>query len=295
MTEPFARGGMCSNPFGGEDRIDRINLIEHLGGNALPEKVLYSCIIQDAASNYLYAFLGKNGTSAEEFFAAHQYFFKVVSTNKMDWDHHRTIKQSFIRKGMKVTEDRYLIDSELKLMCFDKHYDMSGLAEHMHIDKFRAGLKAKRRRILSANWEQVQTYITALYQHELSMIADRQQVPLQVWTDELLEVLVDPPTPLQLASIIYVPNKLKRARRPRAQRQLSTGVYTSLAKRLEENKFQPLGQDWGPLAALLEGAEDDQVTDNNLDDSVHCNDHRHSVVTSSSDCGQANVEDQAVS
>lgn len=268
MSEPFSRGGMCSNPFGGEERIDRINLLEYLEPNAAPDKVLFARIIQDAASNYLYAFLGKNGTSAEEFFAAWQYFFKVSSDNRSSWDHHRTIKNTFTRQGQKVIEDRYLLDSELQLMCFDKHYDLSGLADYMHIDRFRSNLKIKRRRILTSNWEQVQNYVHALYQRELSHIADGQQVPLQVWHEDLLTLLVDPSSPHNLANAIYVPNKLKRPRRSRAQRPLGTSVYSKLVERLEGNKIPPLEGDWGPLSVLLEGASNDKNADHSSGDSV---------------------------
>lgn len=272
---PFTRGGMCSNPFGGEDRIDRINLLEFLQPNTPPEKVLFSCVIQDAASNYLYAFLGKNGTSVEEFFSAWQYFFKVTSANKVSWDHNRTIKLSYNRRGQRVVESRYLTDSELQLMCFDQHYEMSGLSDHMHIDKFRAKLKEKRHKILSNNWEQVQAYVNSLYQHELSQIADRQQVPLQIWSSEdLLSILIDPPTPLHLANTIYVSNKLKRPRRSRANRQLSAGIYAKLVERLEGSTLQDLDPNWGPLAALLEGAANDQVICDDSGDRIPCDSNR---------------------
>lgn len=290
---PFSRGGMCSNPFGGEDRIDRINLFDYLEPNVAPDKVLYSRIIQDAASNYLYAFLGKNGTSAEEFFSAWQYFFKVTSSNRKSWDHHRTIKLSYTRKGRKITENRYLNDNELQLMCFDKHYDYSGLAEHMHIDKFRSGLKAKRRKILIDNWQQVQDYVQTLYSHELSQITDGQQVPLQVWNESLLEVLVDPPSPLHLASVIYVPNKLKRSRKPRAQKPQPKGIYARLVEKLQGNKFQPLDANWGPLA-LLGATTNDKAVNNDSGDSVHSHADRCGFATSPSDCWQATVEGQSL-
>lgn len=271
LIGPWSRGGMSANPFGGEERIDRINLLEFLEPNAPPEKVLYCCIIQDAASNYLYAFLGKNGTSAEEFFSAWQYFFKVESTKRVTWDHHRTIKHSYLYRSQKVTEHRYLTDSELQMMCFDKHYDASGLSNYMDIGKFRAGLKAKRRQILSTNWEQIQNYVDRLYQHEFSQITDGQQVPLQVWSGNLLEVLIDPPTPMHLANAIYVSTKLKRSRRSRAQRQLGLGIYAKLVERLEGTNLPTLGNDWGPLSELLEGAENDQATCHNCGDCVHRN------------------------
>ncbi len=250
---------MSANPFGGEDRIDRINLLEFLEPNCPPDKVLFSCIIQDAASNYLYAFLGKNGTSAEEFFSAWQYFFKVESTNRESWDHNRTVKISYSHRGQKIVENRYLTDNELQLMCFDKHYDMSGLSTYMHIEKFRKGLKDKRRRILSDNWEQVQAYVSSLYQHELSQIADGQQVPLQIWSAEnLLSILIDPPTPQHLANAIYVPNRLKR-----------TCKWVS-PKGLRAPKQKPRVMVEGQQLFVLEGASNDEVISGDGNHRIHC-------------------------
>lgn len=283
MSDIFSRGGMCANPFGGEDRIDRINLLEYLQPNQPAEKVLFSRVIQDAVSNYLYAFLGKNGTSAEEFFAAWQYFFKVVSTDRKSWDHHRTIKHTYTRQGKKITVKRELTDGELQLMCFDKHYALSGLNEHMNVDRFRSQLKAKRLKIVTNNWEQIAAYVDALYQRELSQIADGQPVPLQVWKDDLLTILVDPPTPMHLASVIYVPSKLKRPRRSRAVKP-GVGKYAQLVKRIESGIHRPLGNNWGPLAMLL-GAEYDQTVDDNSNSSICSNNGGPSIATPSSNGG----------
>lgn len=250
MTETKLHGGTSTNPFGGEERIDRINLLDYMQPNSPPEKVLFLRVIQDAASNYLYAFLGRNGTSAEEFFSSWQYFFKVTSINKINWNHRRTLKNSYIHHDEKVTKNHYLTDSELRLMCFDQHYDLSGLADYIAIDRFRVGLKEKRRSILSTNWPQVQTYIDILYQRELSQIAEGQQVPLQVWDADLLTVLTDPPTPLHLANAIYVSNKLKRGRKARAKKKLGAGKYSQIIQNLKSNSLPILDNDWGPLSLL---------------------------------------------
>jgi len=258
MSETSSRGGMCANPFGGEDRIDRVNLLEYLTSNAPAEKVLYSRIIQDAASNYLYAFLGKNGTSTEEFFAAWMYFFKVMSTDRVTWDHHRTIRHSYTSRGHKIHEARHLTDGELQKMCFDKHYEMSGLSNHMHIEKFREGLKKKRREILTANWEQVKAYVDSLYQSELAQIADGQQVPLQIWgpPNWLMEILIDPPSPCHLAGVLYVPAKLKKFRTARAQR----------AARRAQRKVRPPVE--GQQFFNIEGVANDQAVHHDSNNSI---------------------------
>lgn len=278
MSNETSRGGMSSNPFGGESRIDRLNLLEFLESNSPSEKVLYTYIIQDAASNYLYAMLGKNGTSVEEFFSAHQYFFKVESTRSATWDHHRQIKYSYTCKGQKVKVDHYLTDSELKLMCFDKHYELSGLINHMDIDRFRSKLKQKRARIIHNNLEQVKSYINSLYQKELDQIVDGNQVPLQIWTGDFVSILVDPPTPFHLANLLYVPSRLKKARKKRA-RKTNKGTYYELAKVLKSKELQTINDDWGPLAELHEGINNVEITTDNSSCSPSSNNDRHSITS----------------
>lgn len=241
-----SRGGMSENPFGGETRIDRINLLEFLESNVSAAKVMYSSIIQDAASNYLYAFLGRNGTSAEEFFYSWRYFFKITSNDKTSWDNNRNIKRKYTSKGQKITETHYLTDNEVVAMCFDKHYDFSGLAKHMSIDKFRSDLKAKRRKILESNWNQVKDYISGLYNKELEEIANGHQIPLLIWQDDLIDILVDPPTPAHLANVIYVSNKVKKSKRPRAKRH-KLNKYVELLNRLQIPPSTS-SENWGPLS-----------------------------------------------
>lgn len=264
------RGGMCANPFGGEDRIDRINLLDFLEPNAAPSKVLFLNVIQDAASNYLYAFLGKNGTSAEEFFYAHQYFFKVESKDRTSWDHHRDVNIIYTYQGKKIIESRFLTDSELQFMCFDWHFVLSGLENYMDINKFREGLKTKRRKILTENWPQVQTYVESLYQHEVSLITDGNQVPLRVWDENLLETLIDPPTPLHLANAIFVPLKLKRPRRASRPKEPSVSKNAALVERIVRNDLPSLGSNWGPLTTFL-GDHNAEVASDYSGSSIHSN------------------------
>ena len=262
-----------------DERIDRINLMDYLPANSPPEKVLFARIIQDAASHYLFAFLEKNGTSAEEFFAAYQYFFKVVSTDMESWNHHRTIKNSFTQRGQKVVDNRYLNDNEMKLMCFDKHYDLSGLSDYLHIDRFRNKLKERRRAIISRpeNWEHIKTYVKSLYQRELSLIVSGNQVPLQVWNEDLLQLLVDPPTPYHLATAIFVPTTAKRQKRRRRARPQVDSPGIKIAEKLANTP--PLEENWGPLSTLFNGASNAEVDRNASSDSLRSNSARPSITT----------------
>lgn len=228
-----------THPISKENRLDRINLLEFGSAANSGGKILYSCIIQDAIYNYLYAFVEKNGISIDEFFSAWQYLFKITSGNKENWNNSRVIKQSYLVEGKKVTSKHTLTDEDLKLMCFDSHYDCSGMSKHIHIDKFRSKLKEKRKTILTNSWNKVQSYVSSTYQTELNKIAYGQALPLQIWNEDLLTVLIDPPTPLHLANTFYIPKKLKATFKPKQK-----------VSRPKVQKSENIQEDLGPLFAI---------------------------------------------
>jgi hypothetical protein len=80
------RGGMAKNPFGGRPRLDRLEFMDCLEQNAPVEKVIFLQTITDAVHNYLFSFLGRNGTSPEEFAYACQYLFQVRASDPSTWD-----------------------------------------------------------------------------------------------------------------------------------------------------------------------------------------------------------------
>lgn len=252
MTDLPARGGMCANPFGGEERIDKIPFEAYLRPGSPPETLVFIKVIADAASNYLYFGLGKNGTTIEEFFYSHSYFFKVSSTNKETYELARNIRNVYTRRGEHVIDKRELSDNELQLMCFDKHFDMSGLDKAMNIETFRKNLLKKRAQILTNNWQQVKGYITQLYQRELERILPGKQVPLPVWSDNMLEILTNPSSPAILAQLFYVPAKLKKSHK-RSNRKNTKKSSSDLVNNIRINKIPALIEDWGPIAGIVNG------------------------------------------
>ena len=86
MTEQVKtsnRGGMAKNSFGGHTRLDKCNLQgpSMLGSQLFdvmsgvePERVLWVQTILDSCNNYLFYGLGRNGTSAEEFWFACEFW-----------------------------------------------------------------------------------------------------------------------------------------------------------------------------------------------------------------------------
>jgi hypothetical protein len=71
------RGGMCSNPFGGRMRLDRLNLMELLNPGDPSEKALFLQTMTDAIHNYMFFGLGRNGPQQKEFAFACEYLFRI--------------------------------------------------------------------------------------------------------------------------------------------------------------------------------------------------------------------------
>jgi hypothetical protein len=78
------RGGMSANAFGGQTRLDKCDLmgpsllgeIEYdVTSDVVPERTLWLTTIKDSCDNYLMWGLGRNGTSAPEFWYAAEFLF----------------------------------------------------------------------------------------------------------------------------------------------------------------------------------------------------------------------------
>jgi len=78
------RGGMSANAFGGHTRLDKCDLmgpsllgeIEYdVTSDVVPERTLWLTTIKDSCDNYLMWGLGRNGTSAPEFWYAAEFLF----------------------------------------------------------------------------------------------------------------------------------------------------------------------------------------------------------------------------
>lgn len=229
-----------------ETRIDKINLLEFLEPGQPAAKVLYANIIQDAVYQYLYAFVDKNNISPDQFYCAWRYLFYVTSEAPNTWSSRRNIKQSYTKKNQHLTKIHHLTDDEFINMCFDRHYDYSSLSNHMHIEKFRAGLKLKRLQILKDNWTSVTSNIDGIYNQELKDIKHGRQVPFRLWTNNVQSILVDPPTPYQLAGLLYVPKKIKKKHKFKVRKeQVSNNVGYEQA--IANIQSVP---DWGPLSTF---------------------------------------------
>ncbi len=192
----MSKGGMCRNAFGGRLRLDNLNLMEALDTNAPQEKVLFLQTITDAVHNYLFFGLGKNGTSAQEFAHACEYLFNVRSFDASTWH-----TESLRRTRSKVD----LTDNEYRSMCFDIHYEYSGLSTYMTIDRFLSWLKKERKRLLEDNSNQVFGYMLELYKKACEEASDGHQLPLPLF--DYIDILVCPKTPKDVAKLVFLPIK----------------------------------------------------------------------------------------
>jgi hypothetical protein len=153
-----AKGGMAANPFGGFPRLDRIDLLAFASGTDSPQKMLYLATIKQALAEYLFYGLGRNGTTAAEFYFAHEYFFEVRSTVPETWGS-RIINAVVEESGKRRRRIVLLSDSEMGLGCFDVQYGISQLDKGLPFDRFVTYLEQQRITILTENWDQVRRYL----------------------------------------------------------------------------------------------------------------------------------------
>lgn len=226
----MSKGGMCKNPFGGCDhkeavpgkrcpvcgkkknvRLDRLDLEQGTTVKGEREGLVYLQVVTNEMHNYLYFCLGKNGVTPDKFLEAYNYLF-VVRSNKPDtWGERQLKTQRADAKGRQRNVVVSLTDEEMKMGCFDVHYDLSGLAEVMHIDRFLLWLQEERAAILRENAPQFLGYLNELRQQELDTVPKGLQLPLWVFgTDDPLKVMVCPETFTQLASMLYIPEDIKQ-------------------------------------------------------------------------------------
>lgn len=175
------RGGMSKNSFGGRKRLDHLDLMKFRPANTSPEKMLYLATIQDAAHNYLFYGLGRNGTSADEFLAAYKYFFVVQSTDPSTWPTDISISDTE-QEGSYTRE-------QIQAMCFDVQFEHSGFRELISIHKYKCDLIRQRKEILAENWDQVKSYIKSINDREV--------------TEDSLLITLTSPSPTTLFNLLY--------------------------------------------------------------------------------------------
>jgi hypothetical protein len=210
--------------------------MEYASGTDDPYKLLAIRIISDAASNYLYWGFGRNGTTIEKFWEANEYFFRVRSNDPESWKDARYMRKMVIDPvtGKKRFVNEELSDETLKLGCFDRHYELSGLDNLMTLDKFTRWLAIRREELVRENEDQINEYVELLKgvsweqcirqqvkQHGISAPAFLFETTTPA---EKMEVLVRPTSPVDVANLVYY-NKNRGV--PWKARDLRKGAHSS--------------------------------------------------------------------
>jgi len=169
-----SKGGMCANAFGGHARLDHCNLLGQswfrgpdgglepcdVASNASPERNLWLCSIQDAAFNYKFFGLGRNGTEGSEYWHAVDYIFYVRAAKSASWENApRRITQTYQDEslGRRVSRKVELSKFQVKAMCLDFAWDH--LEFPITLDTFCDRLKKERLKIVRENWGQIRAFL----------------------------------------------------------------------------------------------------------------------------------------
>ena len=234
--------GMCANPFGGAARLDRIDFREYASGTDTPYKALYLKVIADAASDYLFFGFGQNGTVADEFWYAVEYFFTCHSSRPETWQRAKFMRHAYVddKTGKRVSTTLMLTDDELKQACFDRHYEIAELDRLMPFDQFQEWLKIRREELIRENKAQVDAHIDLLQATGMKAIQGEQQVPFKLECADRMQVLVHPECPEQVAEMIFYSPRYRRAqvRRPALTRMRRELAVTAPCRGI----VAPLGQ-----------------------------------------------------
>lgn len=204
-----SRGGMCRNPFGGRTRLDRLDFTGLAKG--CEQKVLYLQTITDAVHNYLFFGLGRNGTTAEEFAYACEYLFHIRASDASTWPADADKLDLFLEgsagPGKPTVVSVDLTDCQLMAMCFDTHYEFSGLSNHMPMDKFLTWLVRTRTQIITDNAAQVDEYLNYMYSRACQAAKPGHQLPLPMFDRHA--TLIRPSSPADVARLMYLPKKYR--------------------------------------------------------------------------------------
>ncbi len=201
--------GMCANAFGGYARLDKLEVSELAGGKCTGEELIYRAVIVEALNCYLWFGLGRNGFGAQEFLWATDYLFNTTGSDTTSWNPERRVQVSDVAYGCGHGKNREyvnLTDDEMKAMCFDEQYELSGLGRSMTIRRFRNLLMDKRRTIVKDNQRQISEYLRSLRD---KAGAAGEYLRAGCVPGSLTETLVSP-TDESLASLLYAPRPVAR-------------------------------------------------------------------------------------
>lgn len=192
--------GMSRNPFGGRDRLDKCNLqgpsllagmIVDVVSGTPGERTMITEIFRDAIFNYLFFGLGKNGTSADEFFAAAEFLLRIRASDSSTWKGARYLRETFKDDtGKRVKRTLVFTDEELRSMCADHLWHIGEWP--YDFPTFIKQLRETRRQILEENFAQARAYTEFLRSRTDRRIESGENYSPAFLSRDFVDVLVDP-------------------------------------------------------------------------------------------------------
>lgn len=225
----MSRGGMCRNPFAGFARPDKLDPLRFVGPSDPPEKAVLIAAFLDAFKGFVYFGLGDmapdgtprgNGLSAEQFYFDYRYLFVVRSYLPETWAAARVMKDTSIDEASGKRRTRYieLSDSVLKLMCFDRQFELCNFSFSM--ERFLKMVRDHRMAVLARAGAQIQDYMRLLREFSVLKYAPGHALPLFTAASDVdLRILLEPQSPEEVEDLVgYLPKcfKARHAREHRA-------------------------------------------------------------------------------
>jgi hypothetical protein len=207
------KAGMCANPFGGHERLDKCNLQgpSMLGGELVDilsdvpgERTLIAETFKDALNNYLFFGLGQNGTSAPEFWYGVEFLFRIRASRPETWKDARYMRDAYVdeQTGKRVSRTLVLTDSQLQAGCADYLWDL--LEMPLSLDEFVIRVRAVRRDLLRENKEQIEKVIRLLNSPSLSRnVLPGDTYPMKLFGQDYQEVLLEPKDPDDVSELVH--------------------------------------------------------------------------------------------
>lgn len=153
--------------------------------------------------NFLHFGLGKNGTTAEEFYYAVQFLFKVRSDKPETWADSRYMRDVYVDEntGKRTTRVQTLTDEQLVCMTADYLWNLMEMP--ITLDEFTTALLAQRKEILNTNRRQIAEFLAMLNKSSLARTIVRgETIPIKFLEQPVDDILTDPIDDDVLAELI---------------------------------------------------------------------------------------------
>jgi hypothetical protein len=217
------KGGMCRSPFGrrwvedkyvnnelkpahweSNPRLDKTDelLKEILNGDTDPNFAVFAAPFLKAIHNYKYWALGDNKTTDVKWQDAHDYLFVTRATNPATWGSREMRYTEDLDDGKRITHRLTLSDAEMRVRCFDVHYELLGLDKVLPMESFLRMLQHERETVIKVNRDQVLECLASIRSEEFCRLPYGTQMNLTFTVHDLVKTLTRPDSIRQLEELV---------------------------------------------------------------------------------------------